>query len=78
MNDLEQKNLLQTEAQVSDELSTDELEEINGGILPVVAGALAIGGVVGVAVAATYAVGAVKGWMDSETEHAEQGCSARN
>lgn len=31
MNELEQKNLLQTEAQVSDELSIEDLEAIAGG-----------------------------------------------
>lgn len=31
MNDLEQKNLLRTEAQVSDELSFEDLEEVAGG-----------------------------------------------
>ena len=31
MNELEQKNLLQTEAQVSDELSIEDLESIAGG-----------------------------------------------
>jgi hypothetical protein len=31
MNELEQKNLLQTEAQISDELSAEDLEEIAGG-----------------------------------------------
>ena len=32
MNKLEQKNCLQTEAQVSDELSVEDLEDISGGI----------------------------------------------
>ena len=32
MNELEQKNCLQTEAQVSDELSVEDLEDISGGI----------------------------------------------
>jgi hypothetical protein len=31
MNELEQKNLLQTEAQISDELSAEDLEKIAGG-----------------------------------------------
>lgn len=31
MNELEQKNLLQTEAQFSDELSAEDLEVVNGG-----------------------------------------------
>lgn len=31
MNDLERKNLLQTEAQISDELSVEDLGEIAGG-----------------------------------------------
>ena len=31
MNELEQKNLLQTEAQFSDELSAEDLEAVSGG-----------------------------------------------
>ena len=44
MNDLEQKNLLQTENQTSDELNAEELEAVSGGgrsLIPEIIGGLA-------------------------------------
>lgn len=53
MNDLEQKDLLQTETLVSDELSIEDLEEVDGGALAgliggamIGAGAAMLGGVI--------------------------------
>lgn len=49
MNDLEQQNLLQTEAEISDELSAEDLEEVaGGGLLGATLGAV-LGGAVGYA-----------------------------
>ena len=45
MNDLEQKNLLQTENQTSDELNAEELEAVSGGVRSVLPDIL--GGVAG-------------------------------
>jgi lactobin A/cerein 7B family class IIb bacteriocin len=65
--------LLGTEQNHSNELSEEDLEEISGGPLPALAvGALAIGGGIAVAAGVTYGVGVVKGWLDSETEHAKR------
>ena len=45
MNDLKQENLLQIEAQISDELSVEDLEDISGGInlIPLIPAAIALG-----------------------------------
>jgi lactobin A/cerein 7B family class IIb bacteriocin len=65
-------HLLEQEKGLSDELGDDELEQVSGGLGPLAAAGLIVGG----AVAATFVVGAVKGFMDGETDEADR-CHGR-
>ena len=73
MNDLEVQKLPTLEAQISDELTTDDLEQVSGGILH-----LAIAAGIG---AAIFIGGVIKGEMDEEADERDQargGCRSNN
>jgi len=73
MDALEAQKLHTLEDQISDELTTDDLEQVSGGIAP-----LAIAAGIG---AAIFIGGVIKGAMDEEADerdHARSGCRSNN
>ena len=74
MNNLEEQKLPTLEVQISDELTTDDLEQVSGGFPPL----LLIGaGIVGRYVAKKIISGVIKGVIKEEIaehNHAHQGC----
>ncbi len=72
MENIAESKLSFSEAQVSDELSEDDLEQVSGGLAPLAIAGIAIGAVA----VGTFAVGVIKGAMDGETEEADR-CHGR-
>lgn len=74
MENIAESNLSLLEEQTSDELADDELEQVSGGVLPVL---VAAGIKVAVASgAAAFVAGAVTGFLNGETEE-EDRCHGR-